>query len=131
MKWVYRILYVIGFVLEVVVPICLFGMVTPLVHTETKDSLTAIGLIVAIVFVCILLSKFKGMVREWKKGVLRALLLAVIKAVPVIVLCLALYFILPIIVRFSEYAWRIVPIFVIGLGFDVAAEVIETRVNNE
>lgn len=129
MKWVYRILYLIGFALEVVVPICLFGAVTPLVHTETKDSLTAVGLIVAAVFVCILLGKIKGAVKEWKKGVLRALLLALIKAVPVAVLCVAMYYVIPILVRFTEYTWRIAPIFAIGLGFDVAAEVIESRVN--
>jgi hypothetical protein len=127
MKWLYRLLYLVGFILEVVVPILMVGTVSPLIHGTPKEGLTAVGIICVAVFAFILVGKLKGKVREWKKGVLRALLLAVLKLIPVIVFCIVLNFVAPFILRLKDYAWRIIPIIVIGLGFEVVAEVLEAN----
>ena len=127
MKWVYRLLYVIGFSLEVVVPILMFGVVTPLIHGTPKEGLTAVGMICVAVFAFILIGRIKERVREWKKGAGRAIVLALLRLIPIIVFCVAIHFIAPFVLKLKDYAWRIIPIFIIGLVFDVTAEVIEAN----
>jgi hypothetical protein len=125
MKWLYRLLYFAGFILEVVVPLLMLGIVTPLVHGTISEGLTTMGMICLAVFSFILVGKMKQKVKEWKKGVGRALLLATLKIIPVVLFCLSIHYVTPFIVRLQDYAWRIIPIIALGLIFEIVAEALE------
>lgn len=127
MKWISRICYLIGFVLEYILPICLFGLVTPLVHGKIEEGLTTVGALAVVVLAFILIGKIKSAVKEWKKSLLRAIILALLKAIPLIAFALVIHYLSPFIDRLQEYLWRIVPIFCAGLIFDVLGEYLSVK----
>lgn len=127
MKWISRLFYVIGFILEYVVPICLFGVVTPLVHGKLEEGLTAVGALAVVILAFIIIGKVKDIVKEWKKSLGRAIILALLKAVPLIAFALVIHFLAPLIDKLQEYVWRIVPVFSVGLIFDVVGEYLDTK----
>ena len=127
MKWISRLFYVIGFILEYVVPICLFGVVTPLIHGKLEEGLTTVGALAVVILAFIIIGKIKDIVKEWKKSLGRAIILALLKAVPLVAFALVVHFLAPFIAKLQEYIWRIVPIFSVGLIFDVVGEYLDTK----
>ena len=117
----------IGFVLEYVIPILLFGLVTPLVHGKIDEGLTTVGIIAVAVLALILLGKIKAAVLQWDKGLLRALILAIIKAVPIVIIAIALNWLGPFVEKLTTYMWRVVPLFIIGCFFDMTGEVLDAK----
>ena len=127
MKILAKVFYVIGFVLEYVIPILLFGLVTPLVHGKIDEGLTTVGIIAVAVLALILLGKIKAAVLQWDKGLLRALILAIIKAVPIVIIAIALNWLGPFVEKLTTYMWRVVPLFIIGCFFDMTGEVLDAK----
>lgn len=127
MKWLVRIFYLLGFILEYIVPIFLFGIVTPLVHGKLDEGLTAIGVIAICIAAVIALLKFNSLVRQWDKSSLRAVVLAAIKAIPLILFVVFVEWLRDFAIILTTYAWRIVPIFLVGLIFDITAEILESK----
>jgi hypothetical protein len=131
MKWIIRILYVLGFVLEYVVPVLMFGLVTPLVHGKLNEGLTVVGFIAISILLVIALIKCRDRVKSWDKGLLRAGVLALIKAVPLFVFALLLSWLLPMIMELRTYLWRIIFPFTVGCFLDIVAEYLEAREGDE
>lgn len=127
MKWLPKMLYVIGFTLEYVVPLLLFGFVSPLVHGKLDEGLTTVGAIGVVILGLILLGKIKDAVKEWDKSLIRALFLALIKAVPLAIFCIFLRWLAPFVQSLLTYMWRIIPPFVCGCFFDMTAEYLEAK----
>lgn len=127
MKWLVRIFYLLGFILEYIVPIFLFGIVTPLVHGKLDEGLTAIGVIAICAAAVIALLKFNSLVRQWEKSSLRAVVLAAIKGIPLILFVAFVEWLRDFAIILTTYAWRIVPIFLVGLIFDITAEILESK----
>jgi hypothetical protein len=127
MKILSKVFYVLGFILEYVIPILLFGFVTPLVHGKLDEGLTTVGIIAVAALALILLGKIKTAVLEWDKSLFRAIILSAIKAVPIIVIALALNWLGPFIDTLTTYMWRIIPLFIIGCFFDMAAEYLDAK----
>lgn len=126
MKWIIRIFYIVGFVLEYVVPIFLFGLVTPLVHGKLDEGLTVMGILTLCIAGVIVLIKCKNVVIKWEKGVIRALVLASMKAIPLIVFSFVVNWLSAFALALTSYMWRIIPIFIVGVIFDITAEILES-----
>lgn len=131
MKWMIRIFYLIGFTLEYIVPILLFGVVTPLVHGKMDEGLTVMGILALCIASVIALIKFGATVRKWEKGVYRALILALMKAIPLIVFSALVGWLRDFAAALTTYMWRIIPIFIVGLLFDITAEILDTKESKE
>jgi hypothetical protein len=127
MKILPKIFYVLGFLLEYVVPICLFGIVTPLVHGKLDEGLTTVGIIAVVILGFIMLGKIKKAVKEWKKGLCRAFILAFIKAIPLFVVAIFLHWLAPFVNTLLTYMWSIIPIFIVGCAFDLVAEYLDSK----
>lgn len=127
MKVLPKVFYVIGFVLEYAVPLLLFGFVTPLVHGKLDEGLTTVGIIAVAIFGFILLGKVRGAVKEWDKGICRAVILAFIKAVPLILLSIFTSWLSTFIVALTTYLYRVIPLFILGCIFDMTAEYLESK----
>ena len=127
MKILPKIFYIIGFLLEYVIPICLFGIVTPLVHGKLDEGLTTVGIIAIVILGFIMLGKIKKAVREWKKGLCRAFILAFIKSVPLFVIAIFLNWLAPFVNTLLTYMWSIIPLFIVGCAFDLIAEYLDSK----
>lgn len=127
MKWIIRALYVLGFILEYIIPVLLFGLVTPLVHGKLDEGLTLVGVIAVCILGVVLIRKMRDRVREWKKGLWRAAALAAFKALPLIVFALLLNWVLPMIVELRAYFWRIIFPFSVGCFLDILAEYLDSK----
>ena len=127
MKILPKVFYILGFVFEYALPILLFGFVTPLVHGKLEEGLTIVGCIAIGVIGVIALIKIKKAAKEWDKGICRAVVLAVLKAVPLVVLSLFTNWLCTYIALFTTYLWRIIPIFILGCIFDMVAEYLEVK----
>ncbi len=119
-----------GFTLEYVIPLILFGFVTPLVHGKLDEGLTTIGIIAVVVLAFIILGKIKGAVKGWKKGLARAIILSLIKATPLIVFAIFLRWLAPFVDSLLTYMWRIIPLFISGCLFDMVGEYIDSKEDN-
>ena len=127
MKVLPKIFYIVGFTLEYVIPLLLFGFVTPLVHGKLDEGFTTVGLIAVGIFGFICLGKIKEIVKQWKKGIGRAVILALIKAVPLIVLAIFTNWLSTFIISFTTYLNRVIPLFIAGCTFDMTAEYLESK----
>ena len=127
MKILPKVFYIVGFILEYAVPLVLFGFVTPLVHGKLDEGLTTVGIIAVCIFGFICLGKVKEAVKGWDKGIARAVILAVIKAVPLVVLSIFVQWLSGFIVALTTYLYRIIPIFILGCIFDMTAEYLESK----
>ena len=131
MKWLPKVFYVVGFTLEYVIPLLLFGFVSPLVHGKLDEGLTTVGIIGVVILGFILLGKIKAAVKEWDKSLLRALILSLIKAIPLFIFAIFLRWLIPFVDSLLTYMWRIIPPFVCGCFFDMAAEYLEVKNEKE
>jgi cytochrome c biogenesis protein CcdA len=122
-----KVFYTVGFILEVVIPLLLFGFVSPLIHGKINEGLTTVGLIVISIFGFICVGKFKTKVKTWDKSLKRALILALIKAIPLIVLSLFVGKLSHFMMSLTTYLYRIIPIFTLGCLFDLTAEYLESK----
>lgn len=127
MKWLPKVFYVIGFTLEYIVPLLLFGFVSPLVHGKLDEGLTTVGAIGVTIIGLILLGKIKERVKTWDKSLIRAIILSFIKAVPLFIFAIFLRWLVPFVDSLLTYMWRIIPPFICGCFFDMAAEYLETK----
>lgn len=127
MKILPKVFYIVGFILEYAVPLVLFGFVTPLVHGKLDEGFTTVGIIAVSIFGFICLGKVKEAVKGWEKGIARAVILAVIKAVPLVVLSIFVQWLSGFIVALTTYLYRIIPIFILGCIFDMTAEYLESK----
>ncbi len=122
-----KVFYVIGFILEVVVPLLLFGFVSPLVHGKIGEGLTTVGIIIVSIFGFVCLGKLKSRIKAQDKSIKRAVVLAVLKAVPLIIFSLIVGYLSEFIISLTRYLYKIIPIFILGCTFDLTAEYLESK----
>lgn len=131
MKWAVRILYLLGFTFSYTIPFILFGSVVPYTKEGIGHSLTTCGILALCIFAFIVIGKLKERIREWKKGAVRALVLLVIKAVPVVLITIFMYWLKPFIASLMDYWFDMIFVIPIGWCFDIAAEIIESNIAEE
>jgi hypothetical protein len=119
------LLYAVGFTFQYTIPVIVYGSVLPYNREDLGRGLTAAG-VVALLIICAAIAKrLKKRVHEWKRGALRALVLVVFKAVPVIIFTIFLRWVEPLLFSMIHYWYRILILFAIGWAFDVLAEITE------
>lgn len=131
MKVLAFILYAIGFTFQYTIPLVLFGRVIPLSTEGVSRGLTGVGLFVVCIFATIIIGRIKGRIREMQKGFIRALLLVVTKALPVIVITAFIDWLGPFVDTLTEYWADALSLIITGWLFDVFAEVIESYTDKE
>ncbi len=131
MKVLAFILYAIGFTLQYTLPLILFGRVIPLTSEGVGRSLTGIGVFVVCIFALIVIGRIKGRIREMDKGIARALLLTLTKAIPVTVITLFIGWLGPFAVSLTEYWGDVIMFIFVGWLFDVFAEVVESHAEDK
>lgn len=127
MKWTPKLFYVLGFIFEYVIPVLLFGLVTPLVHGKLDEGLTTVGVIAVAVLALILIGKIKSAVEKWEKGIVRAIILSFLKAVPLFIFAIFLRWLIPFTESLLLYMWRIIPMFILGCLFDTIGEYLDSK----
>ena len=85
MKYWRILLISFGFLFEVIMPICVFGMVIPYTHGELEQGLTGAGIIAIAVVILLISKKVKEALREQPKSWLRG---AILSAFPVATWCI-------------------------------------------
>lgn len=131
MKWVVRILYVLGFTFTYTIPFVLFGRVIPYTKEGIGKSLTTCGILALCVFAFIVVGKISGRVKEWKKGAPRAFVQLLLRAVPVIIMTIFMKWLEPLITSVIGYWYDMLFIIPIGWLFDVVAEILESNDTGE
>lgn len=131
MKWVVRILYVLGFTFTYTLPFVLFGRVIPYTKEGIGKSLTTCGILALCIFAFIVIGKIKDRIKEWKKGAPRALVLLVLRAVPVVIITIFMRWLEPFITSMISYWYDMLFIIPVGWIFDVAAEILESNIPKE
>lgn len=118
-------LYAVGFTFQYTIPIVVFGSILPYTKEDIGRGLTTIGVIAVLVFASLIIKRLKKRVHEWKRGAPRALVLALFKIVPVVIITLFMRWFEPLIYSIIRYWYRMLIMFVIGWAFDILAEITE------
>jgi hypothetical protein len=119
------LLYAVGFTFQYTIPIVVFGSILPYTKEDIGRGLTTIGVIAVLVFASLIIKRLKKRVHEWKRGAPRALVLALFKIVPVVIITLFMRWFEPLIYSIIRYWYRMLIMFVIGWAFDILAEITE------
>ena len=119
------LLYAVGFTFQYTIPIVVFGSILPYTKEDIGRGLTTIGVIAVLIFASLIIKRLKKRVHEWKRGAPRALVLALFKIVPVVIITLFMRWFEPLIYSIIRYWYRMLIMFVIGWAFDILAEITE------
>lgn len=112
----------VGFIIQYVFPLALFGTVVPYTHTGIQKGLTAMGYIAAGIMAYILSKKLKEWLLQKPKSLKRALALSVFPVIWWLLIFLCLGWISSFLLTFSNYWDKVIIFILIGRGFYVLSE---------
>lgn len=128
MKVLTIILYIFGFTFEATIPVVVLCATVPFTKTSAGTAITFFGVVAALWFIFQIYKRLKKRVIEWERGFKRALVLAVFKLVPLVLITIFVKWIPAVITAASTYWFRVLPIMIVGIIFTVFAEVCEREV---
>ena len=127
MKWICRLLSVLGFTFEYIIPIILFGGVIPYTHDGAKAGLTKMGYIAIGVIFFVFSKKIKEVVLQQDKGLTRALILSAFPIVAWVLISLGLGMITTFVASLTVYWNRVLIFIILGRICHVVEETISDR----
>ena len=122
MKYWRMLLLSMGFVFQVILPICIFGMVIPYTHGELKSGLTGAGIIALAVLVIVIFGKVKDVLKQQPKSWVRGLVLSLF---PISVWCrlgIGIEKVAQFFLVLVEYWWLALIFIIIGRIFYIVEE---------
>jgi hypothetical protein len=115
---------ILGFLIQFVVPIALFGNVIPYTHDGIKAGLTGMGYIACGVLLFIVSKKLKEWILQRPKSVWRGVILSVFPVVWWLIIFLCLGWISQFLLSFSQYWDKVIIFIVVGRVFYVVSEIL-------
>ncbi len=126
MKKLAALFSIVGFLIQYIVPVILFGDVVPYTKEGFVKGLTGVGYIALGVTLYFIAKKLKEVVLQRKKSVWRGLILSLFPFAWWLIIFLCIGWITSFVVAFSHY-WSKVLIFIfVGRAFCVASEAIHS-----
>lgn len=122
MKKLSTLLSCVGFIIQYVVPIILFGDVIPYTHEGISAGLTGMGYIACGLVLYFLTKKITEWIHERPKSTWRGIVLSIFPIVWWLVIFLVLGWLSSFLVTFAQYWDKVIIFIVIGRGFYVASE---------
>ena len=122
MKYLRILLISFGFLFQVVMPICVFGMVIPYTHGELKSGLTGAGIIALAVLVIIISNKVKMALAQQPKSWLRGLILSLFPVSIWVILGIGIENVSKFFTVLVEYWWLALIFIIIGRIFYIVEE---------
>jgi hypothetical protein len=114
----------IGFTIQYIVPILLFGNVIPYTHDGIKAGLTGVGYIALAVLLFFSSKKLKEWILQQKKSVWRGLVLSIFPIVWWLIIFLCLGWLSRFLLTFTQYWDKVIIFIIIGRIFYVVSETI-------
>lgn len=112
----------IGFLIQYIVPIILFGNVVPYTHDTLKKGLTGVGCLIVGVIAYIISKKVKEWVLQQPKSIWRGLVLSIFPVAWWLIIFSMLGWLTSFMLTFAQY-WKNVLLFIIvGRAFSIASE---------
>lgn len=124
MKKLSTVFNFIGFTIQYIVPIVLFGNVIPYTHDGIKAGLTGVGYIALAVLLFFLSKKLKEWILQQKKSVWRGLVLSIFPIVWWLIIFLCLGWLNRFLLTFAQYWDKVIIFIIIGRIFYVVSETI-------
>lgn len=122
MKYWRMLLLSMGFVFQVVLPICIFGMVIPYTHGSLKAGLTGSGIIALAVLVLVISGKVKDALKQQPKSWLRGLILSLFPITVWCILGIGIEKVADFFLVLVEYWWLALIFIIIGRVFYIVEE---------
>jgi hypothetical protein len=122
MKYWRMLLLSMGFVFQVILPICIFGMVIPYTHGELKSGLTGAGIIALAVLVIVISGKVKDALKQQPKSWLRGLILSLFPISVWCILGIGIEKVSQFFLVLVEYWWLALIFIIIGRIFYIVEE---------
>lgn len=120
MKKISTVLNLVGFLIQYVAPLLLFGSVVPYTHIE--EGLTGMGYIAVGVLVYFISKKLKEWILGKPKSLWRGLILSIFPIVWWLLIFLCLGWLSSFMLTLSHYWDKIIIFIIVGRGFYVASE---------
>jgi hypothetical protein len=114
----------IGFMVQYVAPLILFGDIIPYVRDHVGVSLTWMGYIAIGIFLFFVSKRLKEKVLEKPKSIIRAVLLSIFPIVWWLILFIGMSWISTLFLKVATYWKNIIYFIIIGRGFYIAAEAV-------
>ena len=112
----------LGFIVQYIVPIALFGNVIPYTHEGLAAGLTGAAYIAVGLILFFLTKKFKEWIFQRPKSLWRGLILSLPAIIWWLVIYLALGWISTFVIEFSQYWGSIILFIILGRGLYVLSE---------
>ena len=112
----------VGFIIQYIVPLLLFGTVVPYTHDGVQKGLTVMGYIAVGILAYIISKKVKEWLLQKPKSFKRALALSVFPVVWWLIIFLCLGWTSSFMLTFSNYWDKVIIFIIIGRGFYILSE---------
>ena len=114
----------IGFMVQYIAPLILFGDIIPYVRDHVGLSLTWMGYIAIGIFLFFVSKRLKEKVLEKPKSIIRAVLLSIFPIVWWLILFIGMSWISTLFLKVATYWKNIIYFIIIGRGFYIAGEAV-------
>lgn len=122
MKKLATLFQFVGFVIQYLVPVVIFGDIVPYTKESVGKCLTGMGYVAIALLLFFVAKKFKEWLLQKPKSIKRALILSVFPIVWWLAVMLGLDFISSFVLKFSNYWGSVIIFILIGRGCYVVSE---------
>ena len=126
-KWTYRLLYVLSFVFQYIIPLVLFGGVIPYTHDGIAAGLTNMGYIAIAIGVLIVCGKLEKLAERIEDPLTRTSVQVAFPLGKWILVGFALNWTVDFINKITRYWWQMLIFIVIGLILRVMAAAFHSK----
>lgn len=116
----------VGFVIQYLVPIIIFGDVVPYTRDSVGKCLTAMGYIAIALFLFFVAKKVKEWLLQKPKSIKRALMLSVFPIVWWLAILIGVDFVSAFVLKFSNYWDSVIVFILLGRGCCVVSEALSS-----
>jgi hypothetical protein len=124
MKRLSTVLNLVGFIIQYIAPVLLFGSVVPYTHDTLEKGLTGMGVIAIGVLVYFVSKKLKEWILGRPKSLWRGLILSIFPIVWWLLIFLCLGWISTFLLSVANYWDKVIIFIIVGRGFYVASETV-------
>ena len=122
MKKLATLFNLVGFVIQYLVPVIIFGDIVPYTKESVGKCLTGMGYIAIALILLFVAKKFKEWLLQKPKSIKRALILSVFPVVLWLAVMLGLDFLSAFIMKISAYWDKVIVFILLGRGCYVVSE---------
>lgn len=126
MKKLATLFQFVGFVIQYLVPVIIFGDIVPYTKESVGKCLTGMGYIAIALLLFFVAKKFKEWLLQKPKSIKRALILSVFPIVWWLAIMLGLDFISAFVLKFSNYWGSVIIFILLGRGCYVVSEALSS-----